>query len=504
MSRLTKTDSKFFNESEDHANASSSATSNGFIVPIRTGDTDSTRRSFGKKKTLTVGSMENAPKSDTSPKKNPPTSSPTNDSLGYFDKIISRGEEGEKKTGDKWLVRFNLTVGFVIFTNSIVIAVETDHKPTGNDAATEIYGAIEHFFVIFFTLELLIRLKMEGIMYFVSGWNWLDFVCVLGSIVDVWLIPLFSGGDAPALRSLSILRMLRLVRVVRLLRLFKMFEDLHIIISSFAASLKSIFWVAILVFLGMFICSILTTQLIGQNSYFADVKIEGDDITTRFGTVPKSMFSLFELLLLEGWNAVGRPLIQRSPFMILFFLVFIMVFTFGLLNMIVGMVVEQTIEHSKMNDLAIQKQNEQEMKNMVMSFKDFFETADTDGNGELTYEEFQEAVLSNPELVSTLEDIDIPSDQWRDLFHVLDSDGDGKLTAKEFLAGVIRVRGAARNRDLVSTHMTVTRLLNQQKSLLAEVKDAKKSGEFAMERLDAIEAMVVGQTMPKEPTATQL
>jgi len=67
----------------------------------------------------------------------------------------------------------------------------------------------------------------------------------------------------------------------------------------------------------------------------------------RFGSVPRSMYSLFELMTLEGWEQVGRPLAMEEPAMSIFLFVFIMIFTFGLLNMIVAMVVEKTLLHAR-------------------------------------------------------------------------------------------------------------------------------------------------------------
>merc|ERR1719261_889215 len=108
---------------------------------------------------------------------------------------------------------------------------------------------------------------------------------------------------------------------------------------------------------GIFICSIFVTNLIGKNEKLSSLEMGGYTGEERFGSVPRSMYSLFELLTLEGWQDVGRPLILAQPLFFLFLFAYIMIFTFGLLNMIVAVVVEKTIvEAKKLEQLGVKEQ----------------------------------------------------------------------------------------------------------------------------------------------------
>ena len=74
------------------------------------------------------------------------------------------------------------------------------------------YGILivfDKIFTIIFTVELILKWFAYGIRkYFTNGWNWLDFVIVLvsvlGSILD-WL----GVADIPAFKSMRTLRALR-------------------------------------------------------------------------------------------------------------------------------------------------------------------------------------------------------------------------------------------------------------------------------------------------------
>jgi voltage-gated sodium channel type II alpha len=73
----------------------------------------------------------------------------------------------------------------------------------------KILVVLDKIFTVIFTIELILKWFAYGIKnYFTNGWNWLDFiivlVSVLGSILD-W----FGVADIPAFKSMRTLRALR-------------------------------------------------------------------------------------------------------------------------------------------------------------------------------------------------------------------------------------------------------------------------------------------------------
>ena len=72
-----------------------------------------------------------------------------------------------------------------------------------------ILHSLDKVFTIIFTAELIFKWFAHGVTnYFTNGWNWLDFlivvVSVLGSLLD-WL----GVADIPAFKSMRTLRALR-------------------------------------------------------------------------------------------------------------------------------------------------------------------------------------------------------------------------------------------------------------------------------------------------------
>merc|ERR1719379_1751797 len=64
------------------------------------------------------------------------------------------------------------------------------------------------------------------------------------------------------------------------------------------------------------------------------------DINMYFGSIPKAMFSLFNLVLLAEYPEFMRPLFLNQPELFVVLLVLVFFSVFGVLNVLVGVVVE--------------------------------------------------------------------------------------------------------------------------------------------------------------------
>merc|ERR1712232_543015 len=116
----------------------------------------------------------------------------------------------------------------------------------------------------------------------------------------------------------------------------------------------SMFWVVILLFVMLYALGICCVQVIGNDKSGYPSYDEGaESIRTElvdnfnnfiyFGTVFRSIYTLFGIVLLSEWPLI-RPVAELHPFFVpLFFLALVLV-TFGALNVIIGIVVEKTTE----------------------------------------------------------------------------------------------------------------------------------------------------------------
>ncbi len=191
--------------------------------------------------------------------------------------------------------------------------------------------------VIIFTIEILIKLYVYGKNFFKDGWNNFDFI-----LVAISWIP--TGG------AFSSFRAFRVLRALRALRLITRLQKLRIIVQAIIESIPNVGWASLLLLLIFYIFSIMGTTMFSEA--FPDF----------FGTIGKSMYSLFQIMTLESWSmGIARPVIAVFPFAWLYFVSFILTSSFIVMNVIVGVVV------NAIGELSEQNRKEQELKNIQNS-----------------------------------------------------------------------------------------------------------------------------------------
>jgi len=146
--------------------------------------------------------------------------------------------------------------GFILLAiciNSIFLALDRYDLDPASDTAQSIFYA-EWVFLVIFALELVIKVIALGLVlrpksYLRDGWNWLDFLVVVFSIVSV-----FGGENISAVRMFRVLRPLRAVKKV---------PGMRIIVSALISSLPHLRDVAALAFFLISLFGILGVQLYG-------------------------------------------------------------------------------------------------------------------------------------------------------------------------------------------------------------------------------------------------
>ena len=143
------------------------------------------------------------------------------------------------------------------------------------------------------------------------------------------------------------------------------------------------------------------------------------------------MFTLFQVTTGDSWGSrIARPIVREYPGYTIFFMIFIFVISFGLMNIVLGVICENAIYVASKNTENMQKTVVRHQQLIINSITAIFEAADTDGSGELSKDEFDEALMKKA-VKRKLELIDVPPDDLRVLFDLLDVDGSGDVTIEE-------------------------------------------------------------------------
>jgi hypothetical protein len=113
------------------------------------------------------------------------------------------------------------------------------------------------FFTWFFITEMGIKFTAIGVRkYFADKMNFLDCAIVSLSIMEMILMAV-SGGSGGNLSAFKTIRVLRTLRVLRITRVLRSLECMHMIISVFKRSASSFAYITMLLFVFLFIYTLL-------------------------------------------------------------------------------------------------------------------------------------------------------------------------------------------------------------------------------------------------------
>ncbi len=199
-------------------------------------------------------------------------------------------------------------IGLILF-NAVTLGVETSTRAMAAfGPALEI---VDHTILAIFVVEIVLKLYAHGLRFFRSPWNLFDVV-----VVGIALMP--SSGAFSVLRALRVLRLLRLLSIVPRMRF---------VVESLVSALPGLGSIALLLVLFFYIFAVMATRLFGA------------DFPEWFGNLGASMFSLFQIMTLEGWADMAREVMELYPHAWLFFTVFILLATFTVLNLFIAIIV---------------------------------------------------------------------------------------------------------------------------------------------------------------------
>ncbi|KAM9819743.1 voltage-dependent T-type calcium channel subunit alpha-1H-like isoform 1-T1 [Syngnathus typhle] len=260
---------------------------------------------------------------------------------------------------------FDHIILLFIFLNCITIALERpDIQPHSMERA--FLSVSNHIFTLIFVGEMMIKVVALGVcfgegVYLQSSWNILDGVLVAVSLADI-LASAVAGGN----RILGILRVLRLLRTLRPLRVISRAPGLKLVVETLITSLRPIGNIVLICCAFFIVFGILGVQLFKGKFFHCDgFNVTGITNKTQcldaghrwlrrkynFDNLGQALMSLFVLSCKDGWvsimydglDAVGvdqQPVRNNNPWMLLFFISFLLIVSFFVLNMFVGVVVE--------------------------------------------------------------------------------------------------------------------------------------------------------------------
>ena len=215
---------------------------------------------------------------------------------------------------------FHNIITVVILLQAVVLALETFSEFKSYISLFEYINTLVLTIFIIEAILKIVALYPQPYNYFKDGWNILDFF-----IIVISLIP-FTG---------SFTTVARLIRLLRITRLTNRSKEMSVMVMTIVKSLPSMVNIFLLLSLLFFIYGIAGYHLFNT--------IDSD----HWGTLPKSVITLFKILTLEGWVEIMASVTDVNPLNGIFFVSFIIIGTFIVINIFVAIIVKKSEEAYK-------------------------------------------------------------------------------------------------------------------------------------------------------------
>ena len=205
----------------------------------------------------------------------------------------------------------------LIIVNAVILGVLT-YRETLPAGLVVSLDAVDQTITYVFAVEILLKLVVYRLQFFRRGWNWFDFI-----VIGVSLIP--------GTQAFGVLRALRVLRILRLLHIVPMMRRITEALMKALPGMGAIFAVLALI---TYVAAVMATNMYGNT--------ENEEVTELFGDLPRSAYSLFQVMTMDGWRfeVVQKVIDDGNPYAWMFFLIFIFIVSFAILNLFIALIVD--------------------------------------------------------------------------------------------------------------------------------------------------------------------
>ena len=202
------------------------------------------------------------------------------------------------------------TILALIILNAVILGLETSRDIMATHGA--LLTAIDSAILAVFVVEIAARIFAYRSTFFRDPWSLFDL-----AVVAIALVP--ATGQLAVLRALRVLRVLRVLTIV---------PSMRRVVGGLLAAIPGLSSIAMVLALVFYVFAVITTNLFGE------------DFPEWFGTLGRSLYTLFQVMTLESWSmGIVRPVMEVYPYAWAFFVPFILIATFTMLNLFIGVIV---------------------------------------------------------------------------------------------------------------------------------------------------------------------
>ncbi len=182
------------------------------------------------------------------------------------------------------------------------------------------------------------------------------------------------------------------------------------IVKGIFDSFRTIGWVCLLLSLVLYACAIFC---VGEEKSYPSRNEEEPETWLgvadfnnwqQFGTILRAMYTLFCVAILAEWMELGRAMVEYPPEMIFFFILFIIFTSFGGMNVVIGVIVDNTMLTARAAEKDQVEFDRRQRVSILDRIRELIFALDKDGSGEVSYDELK-AGLDMEDVTSLLKTV---------------------------------------------------------------------------------------------------
>jgi len=300
--------------------------------------------------------------------------------------------------------------------------------------------------------------------------DWRGLVTSFLGFVDLLIVALASlcvialGGEPVWLWRITLIRTVRFLRVRHFALNWWPIKDLWLVLESCASAGRALAAFALVLTVILVAAAGSFIGLVEPGSGDFEGECDKDygahlfciDAQEFFGSVPKALLTLLQMVTLDGWaSKVVRPLSKSRPWAAAVMAAFSIIVAYGILSILTGMLVRTTMDLAQSHESHASNLRMTEDLAVIKSLRDYYEASLVlDERTTIDLRTLSESMCV-PAVKKAYDQLDLPLRTPEDLMDHLDRARSGTLTVEDFGHGVAAMKKPSTNYDVACLTATI-------------------------------------------------
>lgn len=357
---------------------------------------------------------------------------------------MPRVQVGRQRPTILQLVRaygLDVTTDVLVIANAIELGLEVDSSSSEN------FQILRILLCLAYITEFLVRCGI-ALRRATCGFPQPRMVFEFSLILCASTCVLLMDGKPAILWRITILRTFRLVRIGNMASEMLALKDLWLILVGFQRSLGGVAWFSFVVFIISFSCAGAAMGLARQTGRAGSLTAcEPEpnkwgscvDLESYFGSVPKSAFTVLQIITIDRWAKLVRSISPETPLAGIFLTVVLLISAYGFGSILVGILVEKMLKLARSHGMHTSQKRLTEDKQTVATLGAFLAAnLHLDGRSALRVRDIRDSLQTNA-VKRAFDGLELPLQVPDELWHYLDSQirKTGEMSVEEFTNGVL-------------------------------------------------------------------